>query len=50
MSIALVHFGWILLLISPSAVELSVWIGVLGCLCPNDTRMILMYAASQGDI
>ena len=32
---------------TPSAVELSVWIGVLGCLCPNYSRMICMYDASR---
>jgi hypothetical protein len=31
MSIAFVRFGWILLFITPSAVELSVWMGVRGC-------------------
>lgn len=31
MPIALVRFVWILLLITPSMVELSVWMGVPGC-------------------
>ena len=43
MSMAFVHFGWILLLITPSAVELSIWVGVLGCLYTNSLRIIRMY-------
>ena len=42
MSIALVCFGWIVLVTTPNAVELSIWIGVLGWGCPissNKTRM-----------
>ena len=35
MSMNFVHFGLILLFMTPSAVELSVWIGDLGCLFPN---------------
>ena len=34
MSIDLVRRGWMLLVTTPSAVLLSVWIGVRGCLCP----------------
>ena len=41
MSIALVCLGWILLLTTPLAVELSVWIGVGGCLWPISLRMAL---------
>ena len=47
MSIALVRFGWTLLLTTPSAVELSVWIGVGGCLWPISLRMARMYTASR---
>ena len=35
---------------TPYAVEFSVWIGVLGCLCPNSSRTIRMYAASLAAI
>ena len=34
MSIDFVRRGWMLFVTTPSAVLLSVWIGVLGCLCP----------------
>ena len=34
MSMAFVRRGWMLLLTTPKAVLLSVWIGVLGCLWP----------------
>ncbi len=47
MSIALVCLGMNLPLTTPSAIELSVWSGVGGCLCPNSSRMILMYTASR---
>ena len=50
MSMDFVCFGWILLVITPFAVELSFWIEFLGCLCPNYFRIICMYAASLGDI
>ena len=50
MSMDFVYFGWILLLITTSAVELSIWIGVRGCLCPNSLRIIRMHAASLAAI
>ena len=50
MYMAFVRFGWILLLMIPYAVELSVWIGVLGCLCSNSSRIIRMYDASLSAI
>ena len=50
MSMDFVRFGWMLLLITPSAVELSVCIGVLGCLCPNYLRIMFMYDASLAAI
>ena len=50
MSINLMNFGSILLLITPYAVELSVWIGVICRLCPNYSIIIHMYAASMADI
>ena len=50
MSMAVVCFGWILLSMNPSAAELSVCIGVLGCLCPNSSRIMRMHAASLADI
>ena len=34
MSIDFVRRGWMLFVTTPSAVLLSVWIGVSGCLCP----------------
>ena len=46
MSMSFVHFGWIFLLMTPYAVKLSVFIGVLDCLCPNYSRIMRMYAAS----
>lgn len=42
MFIALVHFGWTGLLILLSVVELSVWMGVGGCVCPISSRMLLI--------
>ena len=46
MSIALVRVGWILLDTTPIAVLLSVCIGVLGCLCPNFSKVFLIGTAS----
>ena len=34
MSMALVHLGWMMLAMTPSAVELSILMGVGGCGCP----------------
>ncbi len=45
MSIALVHVGCILPLMTVSAIALSVCRGVGGCLCPNSLSMILVYTA-----
>ena len=45
MSMDLVRFGCILLLMTPSAVELSVWTGIIECLCPISFSIILMYTA-----
>jgi hypothetical protein len=42
MSIDLVRFGWILLFITPSAVELSVWIGVR--VCADDVNAFIIWA------
>ena len=47
MSMALIRVGWILLLMNPSAVELSVYIVVVGCLCLIYSIIICMYAASM---
>lgn len=47
MSIALVRFGCIFPLMTASAIALSVWSGVGGCLCPNLSSIILMYTASH---
>ena len=47
MSMALVRFGCILPLTTPSAIELSVCSGVGGCRCPISSRIILMYTALQ---
>ena len=46
MPIYFVRFGWILLLMTPSDVELSVCSGVLGCLCTKYVRMMRIYATS----
>ena len=40
MSMAFVHLGCTLLLMMPSAVELSVWMGVRGCGCPISSNII----------
>ena len=45
MSIDFVAFAIILLLMSPYAVELSVWIGVRGWGCPISRRVILVGTA-----
>jgi hypothetical protein len=50
MSIAFVRFGCIFPLITPSAIELSVCIGVGGCLCPISSKIILMYTDSRAMI
>jgi hypothetical protein len=46
MSIAFVCLGWILLFITPSAVVLSVWIGVRGCGWPILVSICQRYTAS----
>jgi hypothetical protein len=46
MSIAIVYLGWILWLITPSAVKLLVWIGVCGCGWPILASICCQYAAS----
>ncbi len=48
MSIAFVCLEWMLWLITPSAVKLSVWIGVRGCGWPILVRICREYAASFG--
>ena len=50
MSMALVCLGNILLLINPLDVELSVWVGFLGCSCLNSSMIIQMYTASWADM
>ena len=50
MSMDFVRFGWILLLMTPSDVELLIWIKGIGCLCPNYSIIIHMYAASLAAI
>ena len=47
MSIVFVHLGWIFPVTNPSAIQLSVWSGVAGCLCPSSSRMMQMKTASQ---
>jgi hypothetical protein len=47
MSIALVQHGWMLLVMMPRAVLLSVWMGVGGCLCPISLRRCRMGIASR---
>ena len=46
MSMDFICFGWILLLMKPLAVVLSVCIGVGGCGCPISFSMFLMWADS----
>ena len=46
MSIAFVLLGWILLLATPTAVLLSICMGVLGCLWPISSRVFLAGTAS----
>ena len=46
MSVVLVHFDCTLPLMTPSAIELSIFIGVDGCLCPSASSMIWMYTTS----
>ena len=45
-SIAFIRLGCILLLMTPSAVELSVWIGVRGCGCPSLASICRKHTAS----
>jgi hypothetical protein len=47
MSMALVYRGWMLLLTTPNAVVLSVWMGVLGCLWPISVRSWCIGTASH---
>ncbi len=47
MSIALVRHGWMLLVMTPWAVLLSVWMGMGGCLCPISSRRSCMGIASR---
>jgi hypothetical protein len=47
MSMALVHLGCTLPLMTPSAIALSVCNGVEGCMRPSSSSMILMYTALQ---
>ena len=44
---AFVALGSILLLMMPSAVELSVWMGVRGCACPMASRIFLIWTDSR---
>ncbi len=46
MSIAFVHLGWILWLITPTAVKLFAWIGVRGCGWPILASICCKYTAS----
>ena len=43
---AFLRFGCILPFITASAVELSICIGMGGCLCPISSEMIMIYTAS----
>jgi hypothetical protein len=47
MSMALVCLGCTLLLMTPSAIALSVYNGVGGCTCPSSSSMILIHTALQ---
>ena len=47
MSMALVRLGCTLPFTTASAIELSVCIGVGGCLCPNSSNTARMYTASR---
>ena len=46
MSIAFVRRGWMLFVTTECAAELSVCMGVLGCGCPNSSRVFLAGTAS----
>ena len=39
MSMALVHLGWMMLVTTPNAVELSIWMGAGGWGCPISSSM-----------
>ena len=47
MSIALVRLGCTFPFTTASAIALSVWSGVGGCLCPSSSSMIQIYTASR---
>ena len=47
MSMALVRLGWMMLVMMPSAVELSIWMGVGGCGCPNSSSRCRSGIASR---
>jgi hypothetical protein len=47
MSMALVCHDWMLLLMTPNAVVLSVWMGVLGCFWPISVRSWRIGTASH---
>ncbi len=40
MSMAFVHFGWTRKLMMLSAVKLSVWTGVWGCVCAISSKIL----------
>ena len=46
MSMALDRLCFVDLLVMPTAVELSVWMGVLGCGCPNSSSVMREGVAS----
>ena len=47
MSMAFILLGWMFLLATPTAVLLSICIGVLGCLCPISCSVFLQGTASR---
>ena len=47
MSMAFVRLGCTLPFITASAIELSVCMGVGGCLCPSSSKIIRIYTASR---
>ena len=47
MSMALVRLGCMMLLTMPSAVELSIWMGIGGCVCPSSSSRLRSGMASS---
>ena len=46
MSIAFIYFGLMVMLVTQFVVEVSVWIGVVGCVYHISVKIFLMYTSS----